>query len=128
MTKRVLMAAGSVAAAMALALGTATSAHADAWGSTVAGGGFAWGAGSFDFTSLGENLRIHDHKADGAGVVVMMEPDGGTARYYRNSYGAGTYRDFNLSYAEGTHLWITVCVSDNGKTISSTCAIYGAVA
>ncbi|MFI7276161.1 hypothetical protein [Streptomyces sp. NPDC049879] len=122
------MAAGSVAAAMALALGTATSAHANAWGHTKVGGGFVYRAGSFEFVSHGEILRIYDHKADGAGIVAMIEPDGGSARYYRNSQGAGTYKDFNLSYAEDTHLWITVCVSDNGKTIASTCDIYGAVA
>ncbi|GAA0517570.1 hypothetical protein Ade02nite_84090 [Paractinoplanes deccanensis] len=122
------------ATGMALALG-ATAAHAERNLTLVtkAGNGYGASGGGLFFNATGEIFTVYDQRSDGAGVNVeyhYQEPSGVwvyPADLY-NGDGAGTSKSFNKSIVDGSTVYITLCLIDNGDIKEATCSSGTAIA
>ncbi|MBW6435370.1 hypothetical protein KZ829_16655 [Actinoplanes hulinensis] len=128
-SKRVVtgFAATVAATAMTSALG-ATPAFAGTNTSlaTVGTPSYPSGAGLAYFYHAGEHLRIVDNAADGAGVRIYWAFSDPRGNVYENgtAYVGGAYeeKNINMSVTDGHTISFTLCVSDNGSRIQSTCS------
>ena len=116
------------ATGLALALGAAPAqAESNLTLSTKAGSGFVFNAGGVFFNATGEIFTLYDQRSDGAGVNVSYhyQKPNSVWIYPADLYhggSAGTSKSFNMSIVDGSTVWITVCLIDNGDIKESTCS------
>ena len=116
------------ATGLALALGAAPAqAESNLTLSTKAGSGFVFNAGGVFLNATGEIFTLYDQRSDGAGVNVRndYQKPNSVWDYRADLYhggSAGTSKSFNMSIVDGSTVWITVCLIDNGDIKESTCS------
>ncbi|MFJ3305656.1 hypothetical protein ACIPSA_21525 [Streptomyces sp. NPDC086549] len=106
------------AASLGLTGGTASALESDCWPSQDDNGtdcrilhqdSKGYYIDSVQFNSYGEHLQEWDYATNGEGVMADINDD----RYY---WLVGDYYDWNLSYDEGSQIWLTSCQFKAGGT------------
>lgn len=124
--QRIFAGAGATAALTAAMAFAATPASATTFSvSTYPSGKYSQGQGFMDFDNYGEHFRVCDVWADGAGTIGYWKiGTGGSSHSIYAGGGAQTCEERNEAIAEGTDIYIKVCLRDNGTVVTATCSAW----
>lgn len=80
--------------------------------------------GAAYFYHWGDKLRASDYLRDGYGIRAEAIV-GGKKYTVHNTSGADTGQEIGLDLPEGKVVWLTLCYTDNGKTVKCSSAVEG---
>ena len=80
--------------------------------------------GAAYFYHWGDKLRASDYLRDGYGIRAEAIVSGQKYTIH-NTSGADTGREIGLDLPEGKVVWLTLCYTNNGKTVKCSSAVEG---